>query len=838
MKAKISPRIRWKSIPINITSPFTKVTIRNGWLWGINKNRLLISVNLMGAKHNVKTYLHIGECLFYSVSPNGEFCFVQGRQPPKPGAEKPSPKVHYIIDSTRESRIINLDPGNIATAAAWLILQNPRRSVLFLTTDQKRLYYFDSISSFKSCFPISNINIPGEVRLFSLLQHIDKRIVISFLINNQIYPFILDEYFTPIKDNQRSTALPPCDCYANVPHFFENNYIAFLTQDLFMCIAQDPTIPDINISKVHKTILHFNIDRETEKFCISHNVIFQFKRNEISFFSISADNCEDPIGSLTLNNAKMFELDTYTSTLFSITDNIVTQYKFETELPSRGFAAIRNWIALAFGNKIPAPSFCVQVIATHFSNFRDLLQFLKTKNDNFKIEVLKKFIDQINPEYKTHQQSIAILTLDLYIRYETKESKSLTEKESQDRIKSFIQWVSLMIKRNVLTSHIVEKALIEYDWNSALSEFLEPPAEFNLKMSLGLFQEANDQLKKIRREDIFSKAAIRLFPSLPDEVCDSVTERDDALSGQLIPIIISDRYQPHLKQLFSSGCLTNHWLRTIFSLYMAKHPDPLAINQYFKFHNFDIEIMVRSLFSEKRYIEAAQGITYMDNDNLLSTAVAIASYKSPSAAFGLIKESAPASLKRRCALRILRTMKRDDAEAFAKHNLLESFKGIDPTTLIEFLPNSAKVEELSKVIFTYSQKQQTMEKEENKKQAEALKGISLSNDLDQNRIPETIRLFKLDACSKCGRPLLNEPGIVYPCSHKLHMRCAKSLFDDLPYNPISSHSVNANEKLDLDADCPLCGFLCIGMMSEPFEPNRNPSQDRWSTDPSVLSNLL
>ncbi|OHT14808.1 hypothetical protein TRFO_42872 [Tritrichomonas foetus] len=811
-----------RSFQLNLKKPLVDFKIRNGRLWGRNSANHLVCINLnVRPSPPIKEFTEIGDCNFYSSSPDGEHCFI-----------KTVDNKNYIINgSTLVGRQALLFPGNNATAVSWLYFKNLPKPYVFIATDKKQLCYFNLNQQLFACSAVVlNPELKGPVEVFSLVQFADNRIGASFIVGDNIYPYVfINETFMQIEnDNQRSTTIYGFNKNAN-PYFVENEYLAISTPMIFYNIVLDPKQVNVTGVQMHKNAAYYQVDPKANKVAITNNVIFQFKGNQVSFFVICPNPVETAVDSITIPNADIFELDTYSAVLYSLSEKTVTSYQFSSKIVASGFDNFRYWLYFRLIEQ-RKESIAAAILSQSSASFDQIISLSRNQSNNLRLEVFKKFLENVKHIHKMQRTAIALCALDIYVRIESS-ATGLTPEEKEERIEEFIKWANHLIEQKVLTSSIIEKALIEYDWTEAHLQYLQPPAAFDMKMQLGEYSEAREQLKKIRDPEMFCDAALRLSKFLPDEVYSEIIDRNDALSGKMIPLMMSDQYLPHLKQLFAAGRLISPWLRRIFALYMAREPHPQYITQYFGLYPSDTQVLIRSLFSAKHYMELANGIRSIQYfEDLLPSAVGIAAYGSPELAFDLIPENVSLTLKRRCALRILRSMKREDAEAVAK-KLLSAFSGIDIATLIEFLPESATVAEVSKAIYRYSAKNQMVALEEKKKSDEALKGIADSNELVSSKPPNIVRLYKYHGCSRCGRPLLNEQGIVYPCSHALHRHCAEEACVGLNTKP--------GEYIDVTLDCPICGFLCMRMMSEPFEPERGKPGfiDPWAVDEFTLSQI-
>ena len=112
-----------------------------------------------------------------------------------------------------------------------------------------------------------------------------------------------------------------------------------------------------------------------------------------------------------------------------------------------------------------------------------------------------------------------------------------------------------------------------------------------------------------------------------------------------------------------------------------------------------------------------------------------------------------------------------------------------------------------------------------KKINEALIGCDKADKFLNDYEDKAVKLTSMTSCSQCKKPIFTEAGIVYPCSHILHYRCAMDVARQIK-----------NDKIDFTADCPICGFLSIRLIDQPFGVDK--ASDPWSVEPEKLQNLV
>jgi hypothetical protein len=75
---------------------------------------------------------------------------------------------------------------------------------------------------------------------------------------------------------------------------------------------------------------------------------------------------------------------------------------------------------------------------------------------------------------------------------------------------------------------------------------------------------------------------------------------------------------------------------------------------------------------------------------------------------------------------------------------------------------------------------------------------------------------------------LAQLGVVYPCGHVLHLKCAEKIVKLLPM-------ALGDKPLRLEDDCPFCGFLSVRMLAAPFvKPASESGVDPWTVNERTL----
>lgn len=236
-----------------------------------------------------------------------------------------------------------------------------------------------------------------------------------------------------------------------------------------------------------------------------------------------------------------------------------------------------------------------------------------------------------------------------------------------------------------------------------------------------------------------------------------------------------------------------------------------------------VEFMCRSLTSQQRYSDLAEGLKQRGE---YVRAAGVAALGDPDSAFNYLPgNDVDIVVRRRCASRILNSLSRETAEKIVADRLLDSEYGIDIATLIEYLPDKIEVKELSQTVACYNADQKEICRTQEKMQNDALEGINVINKLSKERIDDMMNVKPYQPCSVCCKSLFTEQGIVYPCQHSVHDKCAREL----------TKGMKISED-DLTKSCPICGILSVRMIDEPFG-DLGDEVDPWSISKEDLEKL-
>jgi hypothetical protein len=455
--------------------------------------------------------------------------------------------------------------------------------------------------------------------------------------------------------------------------------------------------------------------------------------------------------------------------------------------------------------------------------FDELLKMVGRREDWRLLLFRNLLADFRSKQIKNHRAvAIAVLALDFYVRVESVQAKpGVTE---------FCNFVDGLIKDGLIDMATATKILSDYGWDAPLENLANPVTLFNQYLEQGIFDRAIVQLNRISDNKAFCDAALRIFPHMPDDVARAVEKRDSVDNEKLPPILISEPCRPLVFKLLHTGRLTKPWLRRLYSLVISRDPTEELIEPFFtqfrRSGHLDVPAMVRCLVAAKEFKMLAVGLRA---NHEIVMAVTAAAKGDPVSAFDIIPQTEDPEVKKRCATRILRSLTRTDAEKVARR-LVEGYAGagVDVPTLLQFIPDDLPVAQLAVVLAEFTKTKTETAAEQRRSFDGSKNGILRAQKLQAERAPFISSLASTEPCEKCKTPLFAQPGLVYPCCHVLHLKCAEKIAKLLPM-------ALGDKPLRLEDDCPFCGFLSVRMLAAPFvKPTSENGVDPWTVNEKEL----
>lgn len=785
----------------------SEIRIRNGHLWFVSNERHLFYCNLNSKPLKVQEFQN-SEVDFYSVSPDGEYCFAH------------TTKKYFMLYAGAELKFLelkNIPSIYVATSTSWLYKRGCKKPYLFFGTNSKLICYLNLNTKVIVCSFLALVDVVfrGPIDGLFITQFNDDRFGVMVSSDSEVYYFVLGVDFFHQKDKSNRKVSFQISPKIRDSVFSENSFFGIINEPLILTFEfnrkQNAPSPAEIMSRQH----FFEIQNGTRSFTFFANFMIHFTDDKIYFFD---QKSQKYFYSLKISNVDMLEMDSATGDLYSIKGNYINHYQFDSPMKATGFDCLRFWLCyrlLATKKEKEAAEILLQTSIP----FDQMVKFARNESNYFRLNLFKEYINLINPIYKLQRVAIAQFALELYIRIQSKEEKP--------NIKEFVSWFKKLKKDGLLVESAVEKLCKNYGWEEPLLEILEPPSLFNVKMENNKIDEAQTVLSKIKKPEDFSNNALRIYKQNTELVVNIIRENPELIERKIIPILSTKVFMDQIIDFFKNHTLKYQWLRHLYAIQLSKCNfqneeiiDDLVKNFCYNslFTVSDVEFAVRCLIDEKKFKQAA--LALIEKGEYIYAA-GVLSHGDPEKAFDLIPTDISIDVRRRCVLRILRSMNRKDAEKLAQ-KLLNSSSGVDIITILEYLPDNTKIAELRKIIPVYIDKNKKIAEEQNQIKEDALKGINDSNELAKIRKDQVINLPNMQLCSRCGKRLFTETGIVFPCMHAFHVDCLQVF----------------NQDKEKCLDCPICGFSSVRMIDQPFEPDWDCRNDPWTTDENELRRLI
>lgn len=782
--------------------------IRNGHLWFLCNDNFLSYCNLNSKPLKIRQFEQ-GGVDFFSVSPNGEYCFVH------------TSKRYYMLSAGAElphQELKNIPAEYVATSTSWLYIRGFKKPHLFFGTNAKLICCLNLNQSIVACtfIPIVDITFTGAIDGIFITQFADDHFGMMLSSNSELFYVILSADFIQQKDPKNRKISFPISPKIRNAVFSENRIFSIISETVMLKFAFDSEQNAPSVDEIMNRPQYFDIERGTISFTFFANLMLHFTTDRISFFD---QNGVKPFYSLRVPAVDMFEMDSATGDLYSIRGSHLNHYQFDSPMNVTGFDSLRIWLfyrLLAAGQEREA---AVEIFMHASLSFEQMVSVSRRQSDFFRLTLFKEYVNLIKPVHRLQRAAVAQFALELYVRIQSRADRTNTSE--------FVAWFRKLKSEGLLAESAVERLCKDYGWEEPLLDILEPPALFNVKMENDNVSEAISVLAEVRSSDDFSRNALRVYKSDAAAVVRMIKDNPELIAKNVIPILSTRVFTDQIVDFFRSHALKYAWLRHLYALQLAKcrfesdeATDDLIRSLCYnsQFSAADVEFAVRCLVDAGKFGHAAL-VLIEKGDYVYASSVL--SHGDTDKAFDLIPTDISIDVRRRCVLRILRSMNRSDAEKLALR-LLNSSSGVDIITILEYLPDSTKISELRRIIPVYIAKNKRIIEEQNRVRDEALRGINDSNKLAKARKDRVISLPNMQLCSKCGKRLLTDAGVVFPCTHSFHDDCLSAL------------SESGEEHLD----CPICGFSSVRMIDQPFEPDWGSRSDPWTTDECELRRII
>ncbi|OHT05206.1 hypothetical protein TRFO_27143 [Tritrichomonas foetus] len=777
--------------------------IRNGRLWAILKNRKLLFSDLnTKPKPLIKIFDKLNKCEDLFVSPDGEFCLI-----------RTNVEHYHILVKDLEPQISPIMPGTKVLCAAFNNLGKYPKPIIFMGTDGGNITYFNlnnDITS-TSLLPII-LNPATPIDGISIVLFPNGDLRLSIITANKIIPkklspddFLEIEISNPIIP-QIPKVRPNQICC-------ENNLVGILTN---MMAFEFIVKPD----NVNPRQLFYVTPENACGFVVFEEFMLLFCKN--GDINVYLNNSENAIETFNIKGATKFEYDSDQGELYAVSPRKISKAR------PNFYSHILSFIARKFISSRNEEEAISMILKMKFTSFHEMLQYVG-HDFSLRLCLFKRILEKMRTVDKSitpQKAAIAHSTLLYYIQLEV-------EKETPN-VKGFSEFALSLIKDGLIDSKVVTNALVYYGWDEPIPYITDPLHIFNIFMQQGETEIAVEQLPRILNDNDFFKAALRVFNHQEEKTIAALSKRSNLLCNKVIPILMKNCSSNFVLSLLQSDKLSNVWINRIFCLFLAEKPTEDLVNKFFIEYryssNYEIQFLIRSMLASHQYLRLSTGLMkIMDYDN----ATLVASKGDPSFAFDLIAQISDPEERKFCATRILRSLTLSNESGKIARKLLEKFDkcGIEASLLMQFLPKDTPSSDLSNVIKDFTTKNVELSKEQQSKIDESLSGCDKAEKLIKGIEEKAATLASTTLCEKCRKSLFTEPGIVYPCSHILHQKCAQDLVNYIQLEP--------DEKpIDYSIDCPICGFLSVRLIDQPFKtPGVSIERDPWSIDQGRLMSI-
>ena len=775
--------------------------IRNSRLWAILEDKTLLYSDLSyNPKPFVKIFSNLTDCEAIFVSPDGEFCLVRTK----------TDHFHILIQNLipQQSPIM---PGTKVISATFSNIGKYPKPILFMGTDTGTITYFNLNQPITSTnlLPIM-ISPPTPIDGISIVLFPENLLRFSIITANKIIPKTLsaDDFLEIEMSNIIIPQIPRVD---PTKIFCESNLIGILSDKDGIAFEFI-----VNHNSVNPRQLYYMVSKQACGFCMFEEFMLLFTKNgEINVY---LNNSENELETLTIKDTYKFDYDADTGELYAVFEKKISKARPNFYINFLSIIA-RKFIALKKFEEAAS-----LIIKMKFLSFYEMLQFAGN-NIILRFFLFKNILEKMKQDKTFSSQKFAIAHSTV-LYYAQIESMKLNP-----NVNEFCKFIISLVNDGLIDIKLVYNILEEYGWTDPIPFIADPYLSFNLFFKTGQSKQAVEYLPKIEDQKNFAKAASRVFPLEREKVIQVIINRKENDDSQFIPILMSEEAHKIGASLIQNTSLQLDWMKRIYCLLLSENPNKNLIENFLKSHvltdKYSNYFLIRSMIASKQYLILAYGLNTIYE---YSTATLIASREDPSFAFDLVAKISDSEIRKRCATRILRTLKMNNESGKIAQKLLSKIEncGIDATLLMQFLPKDTPNINLQPVIEEINSINQKCAKEQQENMKEALSGYKKAEKLSKHTEEKAITLPSTTLCEKCRKPLFTEPLIVYPCSHVLHQKCAEDLINYI-------HLEREEEAIDYKLDCPICGFLSIRLINQPFRKNNeNSNYDSWTINREKL----
>lgn len=775
-------------------------SIRNGKLWAVDKKGFLFFADLnIKPNPSYKPFPEINQCEAIFASNDGEFCLIRTKQ-----------QHYHIFYSNLIPYITPIPPGIIITCATFINVANRPKPLVFMGTNLGQVTFFDLNREY---LMLSHLPLMVEppINGLSVVLYQNGYYGLSIVSEKTIHPFILlpdlnlSDSTKPRKPQLPSIRQSDVSCQGNSIALYTNKIVFVFT------IKTETLNPRLDQQLMYETF--YQVTNEPTTLYTYEDFLFVFtKSGEVQVFFI---NIQDALITFEVDKYKQFEFDLDSGDLYAISANSVLK------ITPNFIQDLRSSLSTKFISMKKYEEAAQIITKMPFSSLHEMLSYCGS-NLEIRFHLFKYLLAEmrkVNNSITKQQIALAYASFIYYVRVES-------SKENPD-LSNFVNYVSKLRKSELLDERSMLNVLNEYGWDKPIPLLTDSIEKFNFFFERGQYNDCIEYMEDITDENAFYKCALRLFRKKYDRVLSMIQNQNDKIrnSNKIIPILMNGNSKKYVFSLLDSNNLSSVWLTLIFCTYLAKHPDQELVNNFFieyrYLSHFENEFLIRSMMANRNNLTLANGLMKIQE---YYSATVIAAMLSPEYSFDLIAKIKDKEIRKRCATRILRSLNEKDSGIVARY-LLRHFEdcGVDYDMVLKYLPDETIGAELGNFVDSFSKNNTLASKEQQENINEALVGASKAAQLISDSKEKSTRLHSTSICSQCKKPFFTESGIVYPCSHLLHVKCANDIIRK--FDP----------KINPESDCPICGFISVSLIDQPFlDKPKGTQADPWSVDPNVL----
>ncbi|EAY17130.1 hypothetical protein TVAG_303490 [Trichomonas vaginalis G3] len=718
--------------------------IRDGNLWALTKTRKLFFCRML--TYDLPKYRLVQgaeNILFLFVSPDGKYCMYRTQN-----------CTYFVSDIDLIPHSIHMDAQYPITAVSWL--KKESTTTLFMITNADSLYVV-SVSSKNpqtQIIPMPQVHKKIQEKPVGLLiLDLDKLQKIGMIIitKTQIVPFILNlNYICEHIQNQKAAHFPSLR-NANSPLVTEGNMIGVWVSNerIFGFELNDKALkPDDIISNQ----FFFTIPGNTIWYTINDGLVFTMDMNVHINYLYDSNLYE--LLSIPVDPSTLADIDPVTKDVYLLRETGFTRYSFPGS----------NHTSESFFNMLYSQSFNLHNLKLSLHLFthsgKSLQQHLNHYNTTDRIKILRYLLKDLRNAAGNGrstiklQANLAYRCLELCIRAHAESNYS----ESSPIIKNLLS-VNLISVKNV------KELCIQYGEVDFALEFMDIKEKLDLLYDRGNYSAVLDKLLLLPDVDLIVDYVIRLLHFDIDKTKEIIRKLPSWDNYKLNHILSAPEFEDIVAEAPITK-ITTDALKHLYAEYCAKRGNL----EFLKHSAIPLPTkmaVIRSLSAQKRYKEFSDGLFFAKQ--YTDSVLAALDSSIEDCVNSIVRIPERAHLRRNVTKAVFSTVQRDVAQQICR--ILLSKNCIDQSIALEYLPNDAKVSDLTTSMQSYIAKMCSDQQYITKESKITQDKISRAHVL--NKAPKfSVEISRDETCPFCKQTLIGKPFLVFPCGHKYHKECS------------------------------------------------------------------